>query len=87
MAPWFETFHAWLIRFLSAFAAALIIVACYFTAPTARALVAWIIWIAVVSWVWSEFLAAGIGGIAAVLVLTRGHNIFSKTSRIKQYNR
>ena len=80
-APWFETLDAWLIRFFSAFAAALIIVSCYFTAPAARTLVAWVVfgvggvyalWIAVVSWAWGEFIAAGVGGIAAALLLTRG---------------
>ena len=56
-APWFETLDAWLVRFFSAFAAALIIVSCYFTAPAARTFIAWIVfglgavyalWIAVV---------------------------------------
>ena len=70
VAPWFETLDAWLIPFFSAFAAALIIVSCYFTAPAARTLVAWVvfaagaiyaIWIAVVSWAWAEFIAAGVG--------------------------
>jgi hypothetical protein len=91
VAPWFETLDAWLVRFFSAFAAALIIVSCYFTAPAARALVTWIVfgagalyalWIAIVSWAWPEFVAAGIGGMAAVLLLTRGQKIFKKANRI-----
>ena len=84
VAPWFEILDAWMIRFFSAFAAALIIVSCYFTAPAARVLVAWVVfglgavyalWIAVVSWAWGEFIAAGVGGVAAVLLLTRGKGI------------
>jgi hypothetical protein len=43
VAPWFETLDAWLIRFFSAFAASLIIVSYYFTAPAARVLVAWVV--------------------------------------------
>jgi hypothetical protein len=95
VAPWFETLHAWLIRFFSAFAAALIVVSCYFTAPAARALVAWVVfgagavyalWIAIVSWAWAEFVAAGVGGMAAVLLLTGGHKIFRKTSRVAPQN-
>src|SRR5262245_8674311 len=91
VAPWFETLHTWLIRFFSAFAAALIIVSGYFTAPAARTPVAWIVfglggvyalWIAVISWAWGEFMAAGIGGLATVLLLTRGQNIFRKTNRV-----
>ena len=91
VAPWFEALDAWLVRFFSAFAAALIVVSCYFTAPAARALVAWVVfgagavyalWIAVVSWAWGEFVAAGVGGVAAVLLLTRCQNIFRKTSRV-----
>lgn len=87
VAPWFATFDAWLIRFFSAFAAALIIVSCYFTAPAARVLVAWVVfgaggvyalWLAIISWAWSEFLAAGLGGIAAVLLLTRGQKLFNR---------
>jgi hypothetical protein len=38
-----ETLEAWLVRFFSAFAAALIIVSCYFTAPAARNVVAWVV--------------------------------------------
>ena len=97
VAPWFETLDAWLVRFFSAFAAALIIVSCYFTAPAARTVVAWVVfaagavyalWIAVVSWAWGEFIAAGVGGVAAVLLLTRapkprlgGLVVFSYTAR------
>ena len=81
VAPWFEILDTWLIRFFSAFAASLIIVSSYFTAPTRRILVAWIVfgvggvyalWLALVSWAWGEFLAAGVGGVAAVLLLTKG---------------
>lgn len=95
VAPWFETLDNWLVRFFSGFAAALIIVSCYFTAPSARAHVAWIVfgaggiyalWIAIVSWAWSEFVAAGIGGMATVLLLTRGQNLFRRTSRITSRN-
>ena len=59
VAPWFEALDAWLVRFFSAFAAALIIASCYFTAPAARVVVAWVVfgagpvyalWIAMVSW-------------------------------------
>ena len=91
IAPWFETLEAWLIRFLSAFAAALIIVLCYLTAPTARALVAWVVfgvgavyalWVAIVSWAWGEFVAAGVGGLAAVLLLTRSKKIFRRKNRV-----
>ena len=91
VAPWFEALDAWLVRFFSAFAAALIIASCYFTAPAARVVVAWVVfgagaayalWIAVVSWAWGEFVAAGVGGVAAVLLLTRCQNIFRKTSRV-----
>jgi hypothetical protein len=46
VAPWFETLDAWLIRFFSAFAAALIISSAYFIAPAARHLVAWIVFAA-----------------------------------------
>ena len=90
-APWFETLNTWLVRFFSAFAAALIIVSSYFTAPAARTVVAWVVfavgaiyalWIAVISWAWGEFIAAGIGGVAAVLLLTRGPNILKRSSRI-----
>src|SRR6185295_11068551 len=78
VAPWFEALDTWLVRFFSAFAAALIIVSCYFTAPAARTAVAWVVlaagavyalWIAIVSWAWGEFIAAGAGGVAAVLLL------------------
>ena len=95
VAPWFETLDAWLNRFFSAVAAALIIVSCYFTAPAARAVVAWVVfgvgavyalWIAVVSWAWGEFIAAALGGIAAVLLLTRGQNIFRRTRRVAPQN-
>jgi hypothetical protein len=40
------------------------------------------LWIAIVSWAWPEFVAAGIGGVAAVLLLTRGQKIFTRTNRI-----
>ena len=95
VAPWFETLDAWLVRFFCAFAAALIIVPSYFTAPAARAVVAWVVfavgaiyalWIAVISWAWGEFLAAGVGGVAAVLLLTRGQNILRRTSRVVRQN-
>jgi hypothetical protein len=95
VAPGFETLDAWLVRFFCAFAAALIIVSCYVTAPAARTLVAWIVfslggvyalWIAVISWAWREFIAAGVGGLAAVLVLTRGQNILRRTSRVVRQN-
>jgi hypothetical protein len=95
VAPWFETLNTWLIRFFSAFAAALIIASCYVTAPAARALVAWVVfgvgavyalWIAIVSWAWGEFVAAGIGGTATVLLLTRGQNTFRRTSRAAPQN-
>jgi hypothetical protein len=95
VAPWFETLEAWLIRFFSAFAAALIIVSCYFTAPAARALVAWVafgagavyaLWIAIVSWAWGEFIAAGIGGVAAVLLLTCGQKAFRRTNHVAPQN-
>src|ERR1044071_9783772 len=76
VAPWFETLHNWLVRFFSAFAAALMIASCYFTAPAARAVVAWVVfglgavyalWIAVTASAWGEFISAGVGGVAAVL--------------------
>ena len=95
VAPWFQILEGWLIRFFSAFAAALIIVSCYFTAPAARVLVAWVVfslgavyalWIAVVSWAWGEFIAAGVGGVAALLLLTRGKGIFRRTSRAAPQN-
>jgi hypothetical protein len=95
VAPWFETLDAWLGRFFSAFAAALIIISCYYIAPAARTVVAWVVfavgavdtlWIAVVSWAWGEFIAAGIGGVAAVLLLTRGPNMLRRTSRVAQLN-
>ena len=34
------------------------------------------LWLAVVSWAGGEFVAAGVGGVAAVLLLTRGQKIF-----------
>jgi hypothetical protein len=89
VAPWFENLHDWLVRFFSAFAAALIIVSCYFIAPSGRAVVAWVVfglggvyalWIAIISWAWPEFIAAGVGGLAAVLLLTRGQKTFSTTN-------
>ena len=95
VAPWFEALDALLVRFFFAFAAALIVVSCYFTAPTARALVAWVVlgvgavyalWIAIISWAWGEFFAAGAGGIATVLLLTRRENNFKRTSRIAAQN-
>jgi hypothetical protein len=95
VAPWFEPLDTWLIRFFSAFAAALIISSAYFVAPAARHLVAWIVfaagaayalWIALATSAWGEFVAAGIGGLAAVLLLTRGQNIFRRTSRIATLN-
>lgn len=91
VAPWFGILDVWLIRFCSSFAAALIIVSCYLTAPAARVLVAWIVfglgavyalWIAVISWAWGEFISAGAGGIATVLLLTRGQKTFKRTNRI-----
>lgn len=90
IAPWFETLDAWLVRFFSAFAAALIVVSAYFTAPAARAVVAWVVfgaggiyalWLAIISWAWGEFVAAGVGGVATVLLLTRGQKIFRRTNR------
>ena len=95
VAPWFETLDAWLIRFLSAFAAALIISSAYFVAPAARPLVAWIVfaagavyalWIAVSTSAWGEFVAAGIGGLAVVLLLTRGRSMFRRTTRVAAQN-
>lgn len=95
VAPWFETLDIWLVRFFSAFAAALIIVSCYFTAPAARTVVAWVVlsaggvyalWIAIISWAWGEFIAAGAGGVAAVLRLTRGQNILRWASRVGTTN-
>ena len=95
VAPWFETLDTWLIRFFSAFAAALIIASCYFTAPAVRAIVAWVafgagaayaLWIAVETSAWGEFVAAGVGGLAAVLLLTRGEKIFRRTSRVAPQN-
>jgi hypothetical protein len=95
VAPWFETLDAWLIRFFSAFAAALIISSVYFVAPAARHLVAWIVfavgaayalWIAVGTSAWGEFMAAGIGGLAAVLLLTRGQHMFRRSSRVASQN-
>jgi len=83
VAPWFETLHTWLIHFFSAFAAALIISSAYFIAPAARPLIAWIVfgagaayalWLAVVASAWGEFVAAGTGGLATVLLLTRRWN-------------
>lgn len=68
VAPWFKTLDASLVRFFTGFAAALIIASSCFTAPAARTLVAWIVfaaggvyalWIAVISWAWGEFVAAG----------------------------
>ena len=93
VAPWFESVDAWLVRFFSAFAAALIIVSCYFTAPAARAIVAWVVlgaggiyalFLAIVSWAWGEFIAAGAGGLAVVWLLTRGQNIATKPGGLKQ---
>jgi hypothetical protein len=95
VAPWFETLDAWLIRFFSAFAAALIISSTYFVAPAARPLVAWIVfaagavyalWIAVSTSAWGEFVAAGIGGLAVVLLLTRGRSMFRRTTRVAAQN-
>ena len=95
MAPWFETLDAWLIRFFSAVAAALIISSAYFVAPGARPIVAWIVfgagaayalWIAVSTSAWGEFVAAGVGGLTAVLLLTRGQNIFRRPSRVAPQN-
>jgi hypothetical protein len=43
-------------------------------------------WTAVVSWAWGEFIAAGVGGVAAVLLLTRGKGIFRRTSRAAPQN-
>ena len=83
VAPWFETLHTWLIRFFSAFAAALVISSAYFIAPAARPLIASIVfgagaayalWLAVVASAWGEFVAAGAGGLATVLLLTRRWN-------------
>ncbi|HMF45201.1 MAG TPA: hypothetical protein VKE29_00885 [Candidatus Udaeobacter sp.] len=71
------------------------IVWCYFAVPAARAVVAWIVfgtggiyalWLAVVSWAWGEFIAAGIGRAAAVLLLTRGQKIFRRTNRVASQN-
>ena len=95
VAPWFETLDVWLIRCFSAFAAALIISSAYFVAPAARRLVAWIVFaggaayalsIALSASAWGEFVAAGIGGLAAVLVLTRGKSILARTSRVAAQN-
>jgi len=71
------------------------IVWCYFAVPAARAVVAWVVfgadgiyalWLAVVSWAWGEFIAAGIGREAAVLLLTRGQKIFRRTNRVASQN-
>jgi hypothetical protein len=95
VAPWFETLHGWLIRFFSAFAAALVISSAHFIAPAARSRVAWIVfgtgavyalWMAVTASAWGEFVAAGIGGLATVLLLTRGRNMFRRTSRVVPQN-
>ena len=95
VAPWFETLDAWLIRFFSAFAAALIVVSCYFTAPAPRTVMTWVVfgagavyalWIAIISWAWSEFVAAGVGGLGAVLLLTCGQKIFRRSNRVAAEN-
>jgi hypothetical protein len=92
VAPWFETLHTWLIRFFSAFAAALVISSAYFIAPAARPPVAWIVfgagaayalWIAVTASAWGEFVAAGAGGLATVLLLTHRQNTLKRTSRVE----
>lgn len=44
------------------------------------------LWIAVVSWAWGEFAAAGVGGLAAVLLLTRGQHIFRKSNSVAAEN-
>src|SRR5262245_52219805 len=91
VAPWFETLDDGPMRLFSAFAAALIIMSCYFTAPAARVYVTWIVfgagavyalWIAIVSWAWAEFVSAGLGGVATVLLLTCGQNVLKKTSDV-----
>jgi hypothetical protein len=95
VAPWFETLHTWLIRFFSAFAAALIIASAYFVAPAGRPTVAWIVfgagavyalWIAVTASAWGEFVAAGIGGLATVLLLTGGQNISKSAAHVAAPN-
>src|SRR5437867_12850426 len=95
VAPWFETLHAWLVRFFSAFAAALIISCAYFVAPAARRLVVWIVfgigafyalWIAWSTAAWGEFIAAGIGGLAALLLLVRRQNTLRKISGVGAQN-
>jgi hypothetical protein len=35
-----------------------------------------------VSWAWPKFIAAGVGGVAAVLLLTRGQNNFTRSNRV-----
>jgi hypothetical protein len=44
------------------------------------------LWIAVVSWAWGEFIAAGVGSVATVLLLTRGKGIFRRTGRAGPQN-
>ena len=83
IAPWYDTLVTWLFRFFCAFSAALIISCAYFVAPAARPVVVWIVyaagaafafWIAGASQ-WDWFVSAGLGGLAAVLLLTRGQAV------------
>ena len=94
-APWFPAVEMWLIRIFSAVAAALVVTSAYFVAPAGRCLVAWAVfavgatcalWIAAATSAWPEFIAAAIGGLVAVISLTRGRPVLASVSPVAPQN-
>jgi hypothetical protein len=80
VAPWFRSVETGLTCFFSAFAAALIVASAFFIAPAVQQLAGWTVfivgavyalWIAFATGAWPEFTAAGIAGLAALLLLVR----------------
>jgi len=95
--PGFEPTFPWLNRFLAAFVAASIIGSLYFTAPACRTVVAWVAFAAHavfyafglaagVPTAAEQAIPAAIGGLATVLLLTRGKNLFRGADRVATQN-
>jgi hypothetical protein len=87
----------WLNRFFAAFIAASIIASCYFTAPAFRTVVAWVVFAAHAAFyafglalevptAEEQAIPAAIGGLATVLLLTRGKNLFRGAERVAPQN-
>ena len=77
---WFPTFATWLIHFLAAFAASLVILSAYLLAPAAKSVVAWVVFgfgavytvqLCLPTSDWGHFIAAGVGGLTTIFLLTQ----------------